>query len=126
VTFLAAIFNGVPVCGFLPVRAFRELTVNVPNPTSVTLPPRFSVETTPSIVEFNALPAWTFDIFASLAIFSIISPLFIVVRLLFGFFDYFFECTAGLYISLSKLSTVFCRLKLTTGVGLQKWWIEVP
>jgi hypothetical protein len=124
---LAAIFSGVPVCGFLPVRAFREPTVNVPNPTSVTFPPRFNVETTPSIVEFNALPAWTFEIFASFAIFSINSPLFIVVRLLLRLFvDDFYECTAGLYISLSKLSTVFCPLKLRTGAGLQKWREEVP
>src|SRR5688572_11916747 len=59
VTFFAAIFIAVPVCGFRPVRALRELTENVPNPTSVTLPPRFNVDVTLSIVEFSALPAWT-------------------------------------------------------------------
>jgi hypothetical protein len=109
VTFLAAIFNGVPVCGFLPVRAFLELTMNVPNPTSVTFPPRFNVATTPSIVEFNALPAWTFEIFASFAIFSINSPLFIVVCLLLRvLLTIFYECTAGLYMSARK--TVNCVL----------------
>src|SRR5262249_55836184 len=54
VTFLAGIFNGTPVWGFLPVRAFRELTEKVPNPTNVTLPPFFNDTVTPSMAEFKA------------------------------------------------------------------------
>ena len=79
VTFLAGIFKGAPVCGLRPVLALRELTEKVPKPTSVTLLPFFNVDTTPSIAEFRALLAWTFEIFESFAILSINSPLFICV-----------------------------------------------
>src|SRR5213593_4440410 len=76
VTFLAGIFRGAPVWGLRPVLALRELTEKVPNPTKVTLLPFFSVDTTPSSAEFRALLAWTLEIFASFAILSINSPLF--------------------------------------------------
>jgi hypothetical protein len=79
VTRFAEIFKGWPVWGFRPVRALREPTEKVPNPTRVTLPPRFNVETTPSSVEFSALPAWTFESLASFAILSINSPLFMLL-----------------------------------------------
>jgi hypothetical protein len=100
----------------------------VPNPTSVTLPPRFNEATTPSIAEFNALPAWTFEIFASFAILSINSPLFIVVPFFVSvvLLDFFHELHRGLYISNREQSTVFCQRKLRTGAGLQKCWREVP
>src|SRR5437867_7390438 len=76
VTFLAGIFRGAPVWGLRPVLALRELTEKVPNPTNVTLLPFFSVDTTPSSAELRALLAWTLEIFASFAILSINSPLF--------------------------------------------------
>src|SRR5437867_8009030 len=76
VTFLAGIFRGAPVWGFRPVLALRELTEKVPKPTSVTLFPFLNVDTTPSIAELRELLAWTFEIFASFAILSINSPLF--------------------------------------------------
>src|SRR5437867_183017 len=75
-TFLAGIFRGAPVWGLRPVLALRELTEKVPKPTSVTLLPFFSVDTTPSSAELRALLAWSFEIFASFAILSINSPLF--------------------------------------------------
>src|SRR5215467_14601997 len=78
-TFLAGIFNGAPVWGFRPVRALRELTEKVPKPTKVTLLPFFNVDTTPSSAELRALLACTLEIFASFAILSINSPLFICV-----------------------------------------------
>src|SRR5262245_43902034 len=76
VTFLAGIFKGAPVCGLRPVLALRELTEKVPKPTNVTLLPFFNVDTTPSSAELRALLAWTLEIFASFAILSINSPLF--------------------------------------------------
>ena len=38
-TVLAAIFNSLPVCGFLPILAALFLDSNVPKPTRVTLSP---------------------------------------------------------------------------------------
>src|SRR2546422_1088644 len=81
VTFLAGIFRGAPVWGLRPVLAFRELTEKVPKPTSVTLFPFLNVDTTPSIAELRELLAWTFEIFASFAILSINSPLFMFALL---------------------------------------------
>ena len=78
---------------------------------------------TPSIAEFNALPAWTFEILASFAILSINSPLFMFVPFLLVFLlEFFDDCTAGLYISArGHVNFCFAALKLTSGAGLQKW-----
>src|SRR5437867_7707482 len=97
VTFLAGIFRGAPVWGLRPVLALRELTEKVPKPTSVTLFPLFNVDTTPSIVELRAWLASTFEIFASFAILSINSPLFMCSLL--GNESYQSRKHAALYIS---------------------------
>ena len=58
---------GLPVAGFLPERAARLATENVPKPTRLTLSP---FESAPSIllrIDFKAAVAWVFVIPASWA-----------------------------------------------------------
>lgn len=68
--FLAAIFIGSPVRGFLPFRAFLFETENVPKPTRVTLFPFFRDFVIAPMKEFKALSADAFDTSASFAILS--------------------------------------------------------
>jgi hypothetical protein len=56
-TFFAAILSAAPVWGFLPVRAFRLFTLNVPNPTSATLSPFLSAFWIAAIIASTASAA---------------------------------------------------------------------
>lgn len=70
------ILIAAPVLGFLPVRASRLPTWNVPKPTNVTLPPFVSVCVTAEIAASSTRPATVLEISASAAIWSINSDLF--------------------------------------------------
>ncbi len=76
-TFLAAILISLPVCGLRPVRAARLETAKEPNPTRATLSPFFrALEVAPTNAS-RALLASALVKFASAAIASINSALFI-------------------------------------------------
>jgi hypothetical protein len=58
-TFVALILIWAPVCGFRPIRAFRLLTLNVPNPVRASLLPFFKAAETASVnalSDISALP----------------------------------------------------------------------
>jgi hypothetical protein len=76
-TRLAAILIGLPVCGLRPLRAERLATVNVPKPMSATLSPFFKVLEVTFMKASKARDASALVIFASDAIASINSALFI-------------------------------------------------
>jgi len=50
--FRAGILIGFPVCGFLPVRALRDLTMNVQKPVTTTLSPFFKA----SVIALKTAP----------------------------------------------------------------------
>ncbi len=54
---LAAIFRGLPVCGFLPVPAARVTALKVPNPTSVILSPALSAAVVAAMKLLSAFSA---------------------------------------------------------------------
>ena len=64
---------GAPVAGFLPLRAARFETENVPKPTRLTLSPFARAFSTLPRTEFNAFDAAVFVIPASFAAFAISS-----------------------------------------------------
>src|SRR4051812_37485968 len=81
-TRLAAILIGLPVCGLRPLRAERLATVNVPKPMRATRSPFFKVLEVTFIKASNARDASALVIFASDAIASTNSALFILIFVL--------------------------------------------
>ena len=77
-TCLAAIWISFPVLGLRPLRAARLDTEKVPKPTNVTFSPLLNYFEIASIVAFNACVADALVIFASAAIASIKSALFML------------------------------------------------
>src|SRR3954471_23615646 len=75
-TLAALILIASPVRGFRPLRAARLPTANVPNPTSDTDPPFFSVVFTAPIIDSSARVAAALEMSACLAMCSISSVLF--------------------------------------------------
>src|SRR5919197_1429135 len=75
--FAAAILISLPVCGFLPVRALRLETSNVPKPTSVTRSPFARAVLTEVMKAPTAFSAAAFVRFADLATLSTSSALVI-------------------------------------------------
>jgi hypothetical protein len=61
-TFLAAIFIGFPVCGFLPLRAFRLARENDSKPGNINLSPFYKTLLIPSVTPLTARPAAAFVI----------------------------------------------------------------
>src|SRR5919106_492308 len=70
-----------PVWGLRPLRAARDITENVPNPTSVTLSPLLKASWTLSTSAFNAFSASRLVISASLEMRVTRSALFITASL---------------------------------------------
>jgi hypothetical protein len=77
-TFLAEILIAFPVCGLRPVLAERLATEKEPKPTSATLSPFLSALVVALMNPSIARPASALEIFASEAIESINSALFIL------------------------------------------------
>jgi hypothetical protein len=77
-TLRAGILSDFPVLGLRPFRAERFETRKVPNPTRTSLSPFFNVDMVVFMNASIAELACVFEIFASLAIFAISSPLFMV------------------------------------------------
>ena len=71
--FLAAILIGAFVCGLIPLRAFRSLTLKLPNPVSVISPPFFSSAVIVSRVASNTSPE-SFLVIPALDAMASISP----------------------------------------------------
>lgn len=77
-TFLAGIWIAAPVRGFLPVRALRCETENVPNPGKLIFSPFFSPSDRASVSAPRAFPESAFDIEVPAAMASINCALFIL------------------------------------------------